>query len=369
MAPPVLVPELWISGQALGAGADTQEVSTWQSAVASQHPGKAFQASALPERPRLQPTSGNSPVCSSPIAQRGSRGHPRRSWYKPGTVPEARPTGRDRSCCPWRWKNLCKANEQACSGSMCVSNKIRVCQRLAAEDYGNVGKIAQQATLGVTKECKLHETEKMMMLSGSSLHREPPQRMLPGCNLAPKRPMSAPAGARPPKASPQKVVPALVTSSSKPRAQSAGRLRSSTPVVELQSQQQSKPRAQSAGRLRSSAPAMPQPQSSGGTPLRPKSAGSAPAVAMGSAMRVGTSAEDLERSLRHQDLRYSMYSSSHGSTNKIHSWEEDLSLRTREGREDFDSRLQALERHVSLPTPSMSLMARYSLGEETGLYA
>merc|ERR1712139_676270 len=93
--------------------------------------------------------------------------------------------------------------------------------------------------------------------------------------------------------------------------------------------------------------------------VRPKSAG----ASLGSALRVGTTPEDIDRSLRHRDMRFS---GNHGFKENIHTYEEHLGLRSRVKREDFDERLKALERHHRLPTPSLQ-QSRYSLGEETGL--
>jgi len=327
MSPPI--PELEIAGLSLGPGLEA-EASTRRTPAPHRHPRNAFKV-----QERRQPTvSEDTSVYVS--AQKGQQGYqPRRSWYKPSKVPDRALSGRDRSTCPWRWKNLCHAQEHGSSGSMCAGHKLRVCQELATrEDLGNVAKVAQQATISITKSGVLHDTEQML-LTASRVNR-----------LSAQRPSSAPC--RQPNTSSRGVTPQCPSPASRnsiTRPQSAGNLCSS------QSAQQRPPTNQLQNALRSSAPVLQQPQLA----TRPQSAGLAPAV--GSALRVGTTSADIQRQHRHLQLR------THGGQKcdeHVQAWEEHLSMRSQGRRDVFDSRLHMLERHHRLPTPSQTIQ-RYSL--------
>jgi len=366
--------DLMVSGLSMMPGQGICEASVQRTPAQFQHLRKMFSTSGAETcTERYEHSfSGDPAVCSPLGQQRGQIGQPpRRSWYRPGKVPEAKHTCRDRSCCPWRWKNLCQADERSSSGSMCLAHKLRVCQRIVErerndiskllEDRSDVARIAQQATLGVKKKEKLsHDIDKPLL--SSQLSRA-------------QRPSSAPAGrqlgesSRGMTAAPTTLAPQSQSDSStkgqtaehrqqqhtgsdrsytlapaaaqRVRPQSAGTVRSSVPSLQLP-RSPAAARPQSAGAVRSSAPVLRQ---------RPRSAVPSEQPSLGSALRVGTMPDEMERTWRHRELR--IHNGARGSKENGQAWE------------GVENRLKALERHHRLPTPSQQSSKYSRSGTET----
>jgi len=380
MAPAPPVPDLLISGLALGPEVEAWEASSRQAPLPRKYGGFSVpQTSDWDER--QQPNGrGDPPVC-------GSR-EQRQSWYKPSKVPDRIPSGRDRRTCPHRWKHLVQANEPGSSGSMCIGQKLKVCHQLqggpggtplqrqtgrhldAQHDQANTANVARQSMLAAFKgsqivgepSLRMHDTEQIL-LTGSSPNLVPASRPRSGMQFSPSqsrpesaansrgatpaqltRPQSSGAQQRPPfAAGPESIVsrgtphgamerPPLHT-----RPQSCGALRSSTPVQ--------------------------QPQQA-----RPKSATSAPAP--GSLLRLGSTPAEMERKWRHMELR--THGGAHGFQDSVQAWEDHLAggrpaKYQQDARQAFDGRLGKLEGHYRLPTPSQQSMSRFNLGPDTGL--